>query len=266
MTLLRRVVATLETAGIPAALVGAAAMSAHGALRSTLDIDLLTTDLRVLDAELWSDLRVHAGVDVRRGDAEDPFAGVVRFERPNERVVDLLVGRPAWQRRAVARAEPLSIEGVSLRVATPVDLVLLKLFAGGAQDAWDVRELLEALAPNAWAPRSSAIWRACRRRPGALASGFVTSGRVNREVQAGRSPSARVLAARRNCGGGTCPGSKEPGYSCSDCSPRSKESGYFELALINRKKRLGVAGADVLRARADQPVVGVLLEDVRRPP
>lgn len=166
MTLLRRVVATLETAGIPAALVGAAAMSAHGALRSTLDIDLLTTDSRVLDAELWSDLRVHAGVDVRRGDAEDPFAGVVRFERPNERVVDLLVGRTAWQRRAVARAEPLSIEGVSLRVATPVDLVLLKLFAGGAQDAWDVRELLEALAPNAWAPRSSAIWRACRQTPG----------------------------------------------------------------------------------------------------
>lgn len=32
-----------------------------------------------------------------------------------------------------------------IRVVLPRDLVLLKLYAGGAQDLWDVRQLLGAL-------------------------------------------------------------------------------------------------------------------------
>jgi hypothetical protein len=53
------------------------------------------------------------------------------------------VGRYAWQREIIEAAEPLSVGDLSLPVARPAGLVLLKLQAGGPKDAWDVRALLE---------------------------------------------------------------------------------------------------------------------------
>ena len=90
---------------------------------------------------------------------------------PGERPVDVIVGKLAWQSRAVDRAEPL-MDGPA--VVTAVDLVLLKLYAGGAQDLWDVRELLsipgserlqeavdEELAAHP--PRMHDLWAEARR-------------------------------------------------------------------------------------------------------
>ena len=74
-----------------------------------------------------------------RGDADDPLAGVVRIVVPGERPIDVVVGRQPWQERAIERATPLD-EHVA--VVQPRDLVLLKLYAGGTQDLWDVRQLL----------------------------------------------------------------------------------------------------------------------------
>ncbi len=54
MTLLDRVHRLLSGQQVAHALVGAAALAARGIARSTYDIDLLTTDRRVLEAELWS--------------------------------------------------------------------------------------------------------------------------------------------------------------------------------------------------------------------
>ena len=142
MTLLGDVCGLLSALDIPHALIGAAALAARGIARSTFDIDLLTTDRRVLEQPLWADLvRAGVSVDVRRGDADDPLAGVVRISAPGQRPVDLVVGRYAWQARAVERADTARI---GPPVVTTVDLILLKLYAGGAQDLWDVRELLRA--------------------------------------------------------------------------------------------------------------------------
>jgi hypothetical protein len=67
------------------------------------------------------------------------IGGVVRLERESERPVDVIVGKHAWQARAVARAaRPAGCPPIVL----PRDLVLLKLYAGGTQDLWDIRELL----------------------------------------------------------------------------------------------------------------------------
>lgn len=49
MTLLERVVDRLASEAVPHALIGAAALAAAGVSRSTFDIDLLTTDRRVLE-------------------------------------------------------------------------------------------------------------------------------------------------------------------------------------------------------------------------
>ena len=76
MTLLARVSALLASQGMPFALIGAAAMAAHGVGRSTLDRDLLVHDPRVLSEAFWADLS-DADADVRRGDDNDPLVGVV---------------------------------------------------------------------------------------------------------------------------------------------------------------------------------------------
>lgn len=141
MTLLEKVHRLLAAAAVPHALIGAAAMAAHGVARSTFDIDLLTTDARVLRDDFWASLREEGpSVEVRRGDADDPLRGVVRVELADDRPVDIVVGRHTWQTRAVDRARPLAGAPSVVMVR---DLVLLKLYAGGAQDLWDVRELLQ---------------------------------------------------------------------------------------------------------------------------
>jgi hypothetical protein len=141
MTLFDRVVALLRKNGIAHALIGAAALAARGIARSTFDIDVLTVDRRVLEAALWDDLRARPiTIEIRSGDADDPLGGVVRIDAEGERPVDIVLGKHAWHARAIERADQLP-DGPPIVAAR--DLVLLKLYAGGTQDLWDVRELLQ---------------------------------------------------------------------------------------------------------------------------
>lgn len=120
-------------------------MAVHGVSRATLDLDLLIADPTLLDPGRWEDLsQSGASVDVRRGDSEDPLAGVVRLTAAGERAVDVIAGRSTWQRGVIERAELYSIGELLLPVARAADLILLKLFAGGIQDAWDIEQLLAA--------------------------------------------------------------------------------------------------------------------------
>jgi hypothetical protein len=141
MRLFDQVLALLTGQRVPHALIGAAALAAHGVARSTYDIDLLTTDARVLGRGFWTALDDDgATIDIRKGDSEDPLAGVIRIETTGDRPVDIILGKHEWQTRAVELADH-SPEGAP--VVRRRDLVLLKLYAGGAQDLWDVRELLQ---------------------------------------------------------------------------------------------------------------------------
>lgn len=125
-------------------LIGAAALAAHGVSRSTLDIDLLVTDLSLLADTPWDPLKaLGTAVEVRRGDDTDPLAGVVRFDAPGERTVDLIVAKAAWQAALIGRARSIHLADLDLPVAEAADLVLLKLYAGGPQDLWDIQQLLE---------------------------------------------------------------------------------------------------------------------------
>lgn len=140
LSLLGRVAAVLRQARIPHALIGASALAAHGVPRSTADQDLLVLDPRCLDATLWADLRAaEVQIEIRRGDAEDPLAGVVRFEAAGELPVDLVVGKSGWQIPVLEAAEP---RGGEIPVVKASHLILLKLYAGGPQDAWDIQQLL----------------------------------------------------------------------------------------------------------------------------
>lgn len=166
--------AHLRGHGVGFAVIGAAAMAVHGVVRSTRDLDLFTLDRQVLNQDFWRPLaRERIDAVVARGQADDPLAGVARLRRGAESPVDVIVGRHAWQGRILQRARESTIEDVAVPVAGLADLVLLKLFAGGPQDAWDIVQLLadSDLATviadvegslGELPPESRALWRRIR--------------------------------------------------------------------------------------------------------
>lgn len=145
MSLLSKVAAHLAVRRVPFAAVGGVALAVRGVARSTFDVDLLTMDAAVLAEAFWAVVeRDNTAIEVRRGDADDPLRGLVRLSARDERPVDLVVGRGAWQDGVVKRAETFPLLDVLVPVVRASDLVLLKLHAGGTQDLWDVKQLLEA--------------------------------------------------------------------------------------------------------------------------
>lgn len=139
---LARVVQVLQQRQIPFALIGAAAMAAHGVSRSTFDTDLFSVGASALDDGVWRALDADGiDVDVRRGDEDDPLLGVVRCTRGDE-AIDLVVGRSTWQREVIDRSTSTHVFSLDLPIVTVEDLILLKLYAGGIQDRWDIQQLL----------------------------------------------------------------------------------------------------------------------------
>jgi hypothetical protein len=140
-SLLAEVGRCLESHGIRWGLIGATALAIHGVSRSTLDQDLLVADRRVLDPETWSELSSSIAIDIRRGDSDDPLAGIVRITAAGARDVDVVVGRHRWQAEIVERARMTRTPDGDIPVVEAADLVLLKLYAAGPQDLWDIQQL-----------------------------------------------------------------------------------------------------------------------------
>ena len=143
MTLLAEVVICLNRTGFPFAMIGATAMAALGASRSTQDLDILTTDRTILRSGFWRFLEESgAVVEIRTGDIDDPLVGVIRLTRSGDRPVDVIVGEGSWQERILGDASRQRVADVEVPVVDAIGLVLLKLYAGGPQDRWDIEQLL----------------------------------------------------------------------------------------------------------------------------
>jgi hypothetical protein len=138
-----RVAAYLEAQGVACAVIGGVALAAHGIARATLDVDILVADARVLETEFWAGLAAIPPPEVRRGDADDPLLGVVRF-MTHALAIDVVVGRPPLAGRVVARRMLVDVAAGRLPFADRGDLVLLKLLAAGPQDLVDIELLLAA--------------------------------------------------------------------------------------------------------------------------
>ena len=144
MSLLGKVADYLALRRVPFAAVGGAALAVRGVARSTFDVDLLCTESAVATEAFWVIVaRDGPLVDVRTGDGDDPLRGLVRVSYREERPVDVVVGRGAWLHGVLERAEPFRFLDARVPVVRAADLVLLKLHAGGTQDLWDVRQLLD---------------------------------------------------------------------------------------------------------------------------
>jgi hypothetical protein len=151
-----RFVQRLRDRDIDVRVIGAAALAAHGVSRATRDLDLLCTDRGVLDPDLWVGV-ASDGVElsVHVGGPSDPLTGVVRLEEvpdddaPFDTVIDqldLVVLRALWVRSMHDRPGPEVPVGTrALQAVDAADLILLKLYAGGPLDAWDITSLLQTV-------------------------------------------------------------------------------------------------------------------------
>jgi hypothetical protein len=143
MSVVEAITSVLDSIGASYALIGARAVGARGYPRMTLDYDFLTADSRVLQPQTWKELEQSgATVDPRKGDLDDPIAGVVHITFNDGLEADVLLAKWDWEREVIQRSEVLDIGGAAVPVPLTSDLILLKLAAGGPIDLQDVVALL----------------------------------------------------------------------------------------------------------------------------
>ncbi len=123
---LREVIAVLEATGTPYALIGGMAMQLHSAEpRTTLDIDLAVRSF----AEVPHDALVEAGFshEGRHAHSDNwraPGTGPRALRTPVQ-----FSAEDVGIEQAIARAQGVDAGGFRLRVAGPIDLLVLKLAA-----------------------------------------------------------------------------------------------------------------------------------------
>src|SRR5258708_1524400 len=132
----------LEWIGAPYALMGGQAVIMRGHIRPTFDYDFLTSDAAALQPSSWVSLE-GADVNVREGDYDDQFRGVVHITLPDGTDVDVIVAKWKWEGAVIDRSELMDVDGVMMPVPRVSDLILLKLAAGGGLDLQDIGNLME---------------------------------------------------------------------------------------------------------------------------
>jgi len=129
---------------IPYAVIGAYAVAAWGEVRGTRDLDVLieAADLERLVPTLGQD---SANIELRRGDEDDPIAAVIRMvvgHGADRQSVDIIAGIRGIPVGIVARAHRIELAGRSVAIASPEDMLILKLRAGSARDVEDARSIV----------------------------------------------------------------------------------------------------------------------------
>jgi predicted nucleotidyltransferase len=134
-----------DAAGIRAAIIGGVAASLLGKPRLTKDIDAV-----VMDAEAESLIESGApyGFLPRIADAVD-FARntrmlLLRFAEGGIDI-DLSLGALPFEYEVIDRSSMIDVSpGVSIRVASPEDIIVMKAIAGRGRDVMDIENILQA--------------------------------------------------------------------------------------------------------------------------
>ena len=143
--LLRPLDAIFKRHQIRYAVIGGYAVAAWGEERATRDVDLLcgAEDSKAIRDALNED---NVCFDHRTGDCDDPISEVIRIElgpitEPSE--VDILVGIRHAPPGIFDRVRIVNIEDLAIPIASPEDLVILKLRGGSPRDLEDAKSILE---------------------------------------------------------------------------------------------------------------------------
>jgi hypothetical protein len=119
-------------------LIGGVALAAWGQVRATLDLDFLILLNDQTRSGLLASLGSHGFVvDTRWTDANPMLKGTMTRLTFGPHPVDLLEPRDAHDRETLGRRRKVQVDQSNLWVASPEDLILLKLKAGRHLDYAD---------------------------------------------------------------------------------------------------------------------------------
>ena len=142
---LARFAGELKKRNLRYALIGGLAASMRGRIRATEDLDLIL--LSNLDEALSL---VESLGDRGFSPLLEDYETVARsallipiIDRASGIQLDLAIGLSGFEQEVVERADPMILEGQEIFVATPEDLVVLKILAGRPQDLQDVKGIVE---------------------------------------------------------------------------------------------------------------------------
>jgi len=143
--LLLDVVQILRREKVDYAVIGAFALTVHGVVRATTDVDalLFTTPGRL--AKLETPFR-RAGfnVEVRIAEADDPVSGMLVLRDDLHNRVDLLGGLRHLDPGVLSRTLEVEFRDETLRIIGREDFIAMKCFAGSPQDLLDARSAYHA--------------------------------------------------------------------------------------------------------------------------
>lgn len=137
-----RIVRLLDSNGIPYMVIGGMANLFYGVPRTTVDIDIT---LQVGEKELQPLIeKARKQFQLR---VEDPTAFVSKthvlpLEDRNHVLIDLIVAQLPYERRAIARARKERVQGTTVRICAPEDLIVHKIVSERPRDREDVRGLI----------------------------------------------------------------------------------------------------------------------------
>jgi hypothetical protein len=143
--LLLDVVDLLTGQKIEYAVIGALAASIHGAVRASMDADVvLSTGMREAEALELAFKIAGFRTLLTRGDPEDPIPGLLRLNDLYDNSVDLLIGLRGMEPQAFSRGIEVPFQGVALKFIGREDFIAMKVFAGGPLDLIDASRAILA--------------------------------------------------------------------------------------------------------------------------
>jgi hypothetical protein len=134
----------LQREKVDYAVIGAFALSVHGAVRGTMDVDAVVfTSMRQLANLNAAFERAGFLTELRRGDPDDPIPAMLVLRDAHENRVELLGGLRGLDPEVFSRTIEVPFMGVNLRIVGREDFIAMKCFAGGPQDVLDARSAYE---------------------------------------------------------------------------------------------------------------------------
>lgn len=143
--LLLDVVELLDATNIAYAVIGALAASVHGAVRASMNADVILSSGMRAASDLEREFKA-AGyeTELSRGDFEDPIPAMLRLRDMFDNRVDLLIGLRGMETDAFSRLVDIPFQGKILKFIGREDFVAMKVFAGGPLDLADAARVLAA--------------------------------------------------------------------------------------------------------------------------
>jgi predicted nucleotidyltransferase len=143
--LLLDVIDLLTDHKIEYAVIGALAASVHGAVRASMDADVVLSVGLPEAKKLGDALRADGfQTELTRGDPEDPIPALLKVTDLYSNRVDLLIGLKGLDPHAFARAIDVPFQGKTLKFIGREDFIAMKAYAGGPMDLVDAARAITA--------------------------------------------------------------------------------------------------------------------------